>query len=486
MKLDSRFLLTAISMLLLLGSARSSGSPGDAGAQVVDAAAGTTLYVNGDIVTVNDRQPSVEAVAVRDGIILAAGSRAEVEAAAGSDAETRDLQGHALLPGFIDSHGHLTYVNVLQLSANLAPPPVGTARNIADLIALLQAHAEKYPQAPWITGFGYDDSLLAENRHPTRDELDKVSAELPVAITHVSGHLMACNSRCLELAGINADTPDPAGGIIRRRPGGQEPDGVLEETAMYTLRAVMPKADISVQVALLESTQRYYASHGITTAQEGAVDQEGLEVLQRAAEQQKLVLDVVSFPHQSIGLDEVKRYPPTKEYHNHYRVGGIKAHLDGSPQGKTAWLTRPYLHPPHGMPDDYLGYPTLTDEQLQVFVDYAFEDDVPLLAHANGDAAADQLINAVTAARKQFGRADRRTVMIHAQTARDDQIGRMVDEGVIPSYFASHTFFWGDWHRDSVFGEERASRISPLRSSTDKGLRYTLHNDPPVVPPDMR
>lgn len=449
------------------------------------AAPTTTVYVNGDIITVNDKQPSAEAVAVRDGTILAVGSRSVVESAAGDNVRFRDLEGRALLPGFIDSHGHITYVNQLQLSANLASPPVGTAKTIADVIALLRAHQQKFPEAPWIIGFGYDDSLLAENRHPTRDDLDKVSTELPVAITHVSGHLMACNSRCLELAGITAATGDPAGGVIRRRAGTREPDGVLEETAMYTLMGVMPTLDRAEQVALMAGTQRYYASYGITTVQDGAVTADGLAMLQAAADGGKLYLDVVSYPHQSMSLEGVKQYPPSPTYRSHYRIGGIKVHLDGSPQGKTAWLTRPYLHPPHGQPDDYVGYPTLTDEQLQAFVDYAFENDIQLLAHANGDAAADQMIKAVAAANRKFGRGDRRPVMIHAQTVREDQIDRMLEEGIVPSYFASHTFFWGDWHRDSVFGEERAARISPLRSSADKGLRYTIHNDTPVVPPDM-
>jgi predicted amidohydrolase YtcJ len=444
-----------------------------------------TIYTGGDIITVSDRRPEAEAVAVRDGRVVVVGTLAEVKAAAGAGATVRDLDGRALLPGFIDAHGHLTYVNNLQLSANIASPPVGSATTIDDVITLLKAHRAKMPQAPWIVGFGYDDSLLAEKRHPTRDDLDRVSTELPVAVTHVSGHLMSCNSRCLELAGIDAGTADPAGGVIRRRAGGTEPDGVLEETAMYLLMEVMPTADRALQVQLLEQTQRYYASYGLTTIQEGAVQREGLEVLQAAADAHKLYLDVVSFPHQTLSLEGVREFPPSSTYRNHYRVGGIKVHLDGSPQGKTAWLSKPYFHPPHGQPDDYAGYPTLTDEELQSFVDYAFEKEVPLLAHANGDAAADQMLNAVKVAGERFGPADRRPVMIHAQTVREDQLQLMVEEGVIPSYFVAHTFFWGDWHRDSVLGKERAARISPLRSSAGAGLRYTVHNDSPVVPPDM-
>ncbi len=444
----------------------------------------TTMYVNGHIITVNEQQPQAEALAVRDGKILAVGSRADVEAAAGDQVTERDLQGNTLLPGFIDAHGHITYTNSLQLSANLASPPVGPVENIAGLIDVLKAHAEKLPDAPWIVGFGYDDSLMAENRHPTREELDQVSLEQPVAITHVSGHLMSCNSKCLELSGITAQTPDPDGGIIRRQADG-EPDGVLEETAMYAPRKAMPALDVETQVQLMKKTQADYASFGLTTIQDGATMDESLQVLRTAAEQGLLYLDVVSFPYMSYGIDGLKKHPPSSEYDNHHRIGGMKLTLDGSPQGKTAWLTKPYFHPPHGQTEDYAGYPTLPDEQVQAFVNYSFSNNIPLLMHANGDAAADQMIRTVRAANEEFGKTDRRPVMIHAQTAREDQIDAMLNEGIVPSYFVAHTFYWGDWHRDSVFGEERAARISPLRSSVDKGLTFTIHNDTPVVPADM-
>lgn len=445
----------------------------------------TTVFVNAAVITVDNGQPTAQALAVRDGKILAVGSRAEVEAAAGSNIDLRDMQGKTLLPGFIDAHGHITYTNRLQLSANLAPPPVGSVASIPELVAAMKAHQSQYPEAPWIVGFGYDDSLMSERRHPTKQELDLVSTELPVAVTHVSGHLMSCNSKCLELAGVDADTQDPDGGLFRRMPGTSEPNGVVEETAMRALSDVIPSLDLAQQKALLEKTQAEYAAYGLTTVQDGAAFGETLEVLEQAAAENLLYLDVVSFPYMYYGVEGLKQHPPSAEYVNHYRVGGIKMTLDGSPQGKTAWLSKPYFHPPHGQGKDYAGYPTLQDEQVQPLVDYAISNNIPMLAHANGDAAADQMIRTVRAANKKYGKADRRPVMIHAQTVREDQIDAMLKEGIVPSYFVAHTFFWGDWHRDSVLGEQRASRISPLRSSTDKGLSYTIHNDTPVVPADM-
>ncbi len=444
----------------------------------------TTMFVNANVITVDDQRPTASTLAVRNGKILAVGSRAEVESVVGPNVDLRDMQGKTMLPGFIDAHGHITYTNRLQLSANLAPPPVGPVASITELIATMKAHQRDYPEAPWVVGFGYDDSLMAERRHPTKQELDQISTELPVAVTHVSGHLMSCNSKCLELAGVNADTQDPDGGLFRRLPNG-EPNGVAEETAMRLLNDVIPSPDLAQQKALLEKTQAEYAAYGVTTVQDGASYGQTLELLEQAAAEDLLYLDVVSFPYMVYGVDGLKQHPPSDQYSNHYRVGGIKLTLDGSPQGKTAWLSKPYHHPPHGQGKDYAGYATLQEQQVQALVDYAFSNNVPMLAHANGDAAADQMIRTVRAANKQFGKADRRPVMIHAQTVREDQIDDMLAEGIVPSYFVAHTFFWGDWHRDSVLGEQRASRISPLRSSNDKGLIHTIHNDTPVVPADM-
>jgi len=118
-------------------------------------------------------------------------------------------------------------------------------------------------------------------------------------------------------------------------------------------------------------------------------------------------------------------------------------------------------------------------------VEDCFRRGVQLFAHANGDAAAEQLIRAVAAAEAKLGRADRRPVMIHAQTVRDDQLDRMKELGIFPSFFSAHCFYWGDWHVSSVLGRERADRISPARSAADRGLRFSIHNDPPVVRPSM-
>lgn len=395
------------------------------------------------------------------------------------------LGKRALLPGFIDAHGHLTFQALTVDLANVAAPPVGPVSTMEQLQSTLREYiAEREPAAgaapPWIIGMGYDDSLLAEQRHPTTRDLDVVSTAHPIALMHVSGHLMAANSRALALAGITADSPDPQGGIIRRWPGTQAPNGVLEETATYPLRGFLAGSP-SAMVANLQKALALYASNGITTVQDGATAPASVELIRAAAAAEALSQDVVYYPVQQ-AITPVAEALTVGRYQGRAKAGGVKLILDGSPQGKTAYLSQPYAVPPDGRDADYRGYPTHPPAKVSAMVDYYLSAGIPILAHANGDAAAELLINAV--ADSEFER-DHRTVMIHAQTVRDDQLKRMVRLGINPSFFSTHTFFWGDWHRDSVLGLARAQRISPTRSAAALGLQFTVHNDAPIVPPDM-
>jgi len=451
----------------------------------VQAQQADVLFLGDNIITVDENIAKAEAVAIKGERIIFVGSRAD--AAKHQDAATRviELGEQALLPGFIDSHGHAgTQAKLLQF-ANLSPPPVGPVRNFDDLAETLRQHiAEKdIPPGQWVVGFGYDDSLLAEGRHPTRDELDAVSTEHPIFVAHVSGHLGVANSMALAQSGITAESEDPTGGVIRRREGTSEPDGVLEEHAMMQVYMGLPQPSLDESVDGLVAVQNYYASKGITTVQEGGAMAADLAVFQAAAAQQKLFLDLVAYSFWLADKAEMPEPGKFGEYQQRFKLGGIKLTLDGSPQGKTAYLSEPYAVPPPGQSADYRGYPIMPQETVDQAVKAVLGKGIPLLAHANGDAAAGMLIDAVTLAIEQLSVTDTRVVMIHAQTVRDDQLDRMVVLGMIPSFFPAHTFFWGDWHRESVLGPERADRISPTRSALDRGLPFTIHNDAPVTPP---
>ena len=408
----------------------------------------------------------------------------------GSHEDAKNIQGEhvdfgnqAVLPGFIDAHGHASYLAFATQVANIASPPVGKINNIQDLQTELKNFIQDSGLQPgeWLMGLGYDDSLLAEQRHPTKDDLDEVSTEHPIYLIHVSAHLGAANSLGLSLANINSKTQDPPGGKIRRYENSLEPNGVFEETAAYPLQQLAMSA-YKDPIGSVKKAMEIYARNGITTAQDGASSLETIGLMQAADAQSMINIDVISYPIGQNGLDENLNELNFGSYTGRVKVGGIKLILDGSPQGKTAYLTEPYYKPPHNESKSYKGYPLIPQTEVSEWVKKYADLNIPIMAHANGDAAADMLIKAVTDADIA---SDHRTVMIHAQTVREDQLDKMKELGIIPSYFSTHTFYWGDWHRDSVFGEERAMRISPTKSSLDRKMPFTVHNDAPVVPPDM-
>jgi len=444
------------------------------------------ILLSNHVVTLSSLKPAPArpmAVAIKGDRIAWMGPKEQIAQFTGDDTEVIDLGDQALLPGFVDAHGHLPFAALATTIANVASPPVGPVETIEDLQNTLRAYAAErdIPKGEWIVGMGYDDSLLAEQRHPNRDELDAVSIEHPIMLLHVSGHLTATNSRGLARAGYSSETPDPPGGHIRRRPGSAEPNGVLEETATYPLRGNLNAANKDPIGAVVAALQEY-ASHGITSTQDGASSAEAIALMRQVAEQGQLIMDVVAYPVGMGGIETVSSQYEWGEYDKGLKVGGVKLMLDGSPQGKTAYLSKPYHVPPHGKDGHYRGYPNIQQPRVDELVASYLDQRIPMLAHANGDAAAQMLIDAVAAADPEH---DHRTVMIHAQTLREDQITRMKGLAMVPSYFSAHTFYWGDWHRDSVLGEERGSRISPTASTQQRGMPFTVHNDAPVVPPDM-
>jgi predicted amidohydrolase YtcJ len=446
------------------------------------------IWTGGTFLTMDDAAMRVEAVAAKDGRIIGVGTLAEITALRGPETEVIDLGGRTMLPGFIDPHGHIVFGGVQALAANMLPAPDGPGNSIAALQATLRdwmaANADAVAKTNLILGFGYDNAQLAELRHPTRDDLDAVSTDIPIVLVHQSAHLAAMNSRALEKAGLTAESVDPPGGVIRRRAGSQEPDGVLEESAM-SANVVPLLGGIGADgfKELAKSGAALWARFGYTTAQEGRAIPALADIIRAVADEGGFKNDVAVYIDIEVDRDYILANRST-DYVGHMRVAGGKLSLDGAPQGFTAFRDKPYYDPVGTYPPGYVGYSAITAERTADQLDWAYANSVHLLTHANGEGASDMLIAAMRAAEAKHGKADRRPVLIHGQFQREDQADAYVALGVVPSLFPMHTFYWGDWHRDHTVGPVAADNISPTGWYRERGSIFTTHHDAPVARPD--
>ena len=442
----------------------------------------------GRVITMDDARPLAEALAVAGGAIIAVGTRDEVMALAGPATVVSELGEMVLIPGFVDAHGHVVGGGMQALSANLLAPPDGEVRDIPSLQATLRAwmaeNEEAIAAANLILGFGYEPAEMAEKRHPTRAELDAVSADVPVLVVHQSGHLCAVNSAALAAAGYGPDTPDPVGGVIRREADGVTPNGVLEEMAMGPVfAALLSGIGAEGGKAFVRAGVKLWARYGYTTAQEGRAVPSFFNLLQAVAAEGELPVDVVVYSD-VLADREFILANRSETYANRLRLAGAKLTIDGSPQGFTALRDRPYYDPVGDYPPGYKGYAAAPTEVFVEAVDWAYRNGVQILTHANGEGASDILIAVHRAAQAAHGREGRRDVLIHGQFLREDQVDAYKALGVIPSLFPMHTFYWGDWHREHTVGPERADDISPTGWLMARGMRFSTHHDAPVAFPD--
>ena len=446
------------------------------------------IYYDGTIITINDAQPQVEAVAVKDGKILAVGTKDELLKSKGDATILIDLEGRTMLPGFVDAHGHVMGGGLQALSANILAPPDGQVKDIPSLQQTLRDwiadNQKAVDKIKLVVGFGYDNAQLAELRHPVREDLDVVSKDLPIVLVHQSGHIISVNSKALEVGDITANTANPEGGVIQRRADGKEPNGVLEETAAFPLLIkLLGRVGPEGSATFIRAGAELWARFGYTTAQDGRTMPNAVKAMKEVAADGGLKIDVVSYPDVLVDRELIKR-EVSHTYKNRFRVAGAKLTIDGSPQGFTAWRDRPYYKPVGDYPPGYLGYPAATAEQVGKAIDWAFENDIQILTHANGEAASDQLIAYIAVATKKHSAGDRRPVLIHGQFLREDQVDSLKSLGIMPSLFPMHTFYWGDWHREHTVGPAFADNISPTGWCVARGMKFSTHHDAPVAFPN--
>lgn len=462
------------------------------------------IYTNARFLPMTGRNDTFEAMLVDDsGRIAFTGSLAETRDHAstlsGDKPHEIDCEGHCVMPGIIDPHSHFSGATQYFTAADLS-----SARDFADIIRLLTdfMHRRHWSDADIsqssnttvdndgiiVIGVGLDDNTLDERQMPDRTVLDQVSTMLPVVVNHVSGHNLACNTRMLQLVGIDTDTPDPTGGRYMRDTDGT-PDGrCVEPPAMSPIFTYIQAHQRLDMHTLLGDMQDLYASHGITTVQDGATTAHDAALFAQAADNGTFRIDLVSYP--MFGEDVAKIFHDlarfdTTDYHGGFRFGGRKLFMDGSPQARTAWLTEPYTPGPEG--DGYRGHATVDLDAAYQFALDAINEGHQLLCHCNGDAASDAYLDVYERALRASSnprKYELRPVMVHCQFARRDQYERMHDMGMIPSIFVAHTWYWGDAHITNM-GFERATEISRVHDALDLGLPFTFHTDSPVIEPNL-
>lgn len=447
------------------------------------------IYTGGDIVTIDDHNPSANALAVRAGRITAVGDGADLLTAhRGPGTQLIELDGATLLPGFLDPHSH--YINSLTVAnqVNVFAPPAGPGADVEAIVNSLRSFRDTHrtPPGEMIVAYGYDDTLMPGGRTLHKEDLDIDFPANPVLVGHVSMHGAVLNSAAMRMFGINEDTETPPGGVIVRKEGSNEPDGLVMETAFLPIFAAMPKPTPSQEIAWSKAGQLLYAAAGITTAHEGATHAADVELIYRAADGGAALIDVVAYPF-ILELDDVlQRHPAATfgSYRNRVKLGGVKVTLDGSPQGRTAYFTTPYLVDGPDGQHNWCGELGFSQDIVNGWFKQVYDLGLPLDIHANGDAAIDVALAAHEfAAAGDLGR-DRLTVMVHSQFVRRDQLQRYLEYRIIPSFFTPHTFYFGDAHV-RLRGKTQADFLSPMRAAIDLGLAPTNHTDFVVTPLDQ-
>jgi len=485
------FALISACLLTACEKPREAAAPQTAAPQAVQPPvdAADTIYTDGEIVTVNDAQPSAEALAVKGGKIVAVGTRADVEKAhKGESTVVVTLGGKALLPGFLDAHSH--YISSLTVAnqVNVYAPPSGPGTDPASIVAEIAKFrdAKQIPKGEVIQAYGYDDNVMPNGRLLNRDDLDKAFPDNPVMVGHVSMHGAVLNSAALKKWGISAKTKTPDGGVIVRKPGTQEPYGLIMETAFLPIYAALPQPTAAQELEWSKAGQLLYAQHGVTTAHDGATHLVDIELMKRAADGGVALIDVIAFPFVTELEGILKKFPKESwgTYQNRLKIGGVKITIDGSPQGKTAAFTTPYLTGGPSGEKKWLGELSFSEDLINRAVKSVYEMGVPMNLHANGDAAIDAFLRAHEKAAEGDVGKDRNVTVIHSQFVRKDQLDKYVAYKIRPSFYTLHTYYFAEAHIANR-GREQAMYISPMRDAIDKGLAPTNHTDFVVAPLDQ-
>jgi len=440
--------------------------------------ADVVLY-NGKVVTVDERESVAEAVAVKSEKLLAVGSNEEVTPLIGAETKAIDLKGKTVIPGFIESHCHMSSGEGLQRALGIIDGShEAGVRSLADILAKIAEQAKSKPKGEWIHVHKEDESKLAEKRHPNRWDLDKVAPHHPVMVTTVGGHFAVVNSKAFEVASVTKDTPDPMGGRFEKDPTTGALTGWIHESAIEVLQPVEGGREPNLEEAMegIRWMAEQYVASGLVYAYDmvtqGIITRAYQELLSRGQLPLRIALEIYHelMPH-LVQLGIIQGFGNAM-----LKIGGIKIFADGAISARTAAVAEPYLDRP-----DYCGELAITREELHRIIMEGYPRGYRFCVHANGERAINMVLDTIEEAQEKYPRQDPRNRIIHCTVVTQEIIGRIRRLGILPTIFGPYAYYHGDKILPA-FGVERLERMFAARSFIDAGIKVAAHSDHPASP----
>ena len=415
-----------------------------------------------------------EALAVKDGKVMAAGAIREIEALIGPETAVLDLRGRLAMPSFYDAHMHLMSLGRAAQHIDLR---MSVIKTLDDILGRVAHRVATTPPGEWVQGRGYDHTGLPEGRHPLRHELDQVAPDNPVWLGRCCGHMGVANSAALKLAGIDRDTPQPDGGVIEKVNG--EPTGLLQERAQVLVKSGIPTPSLEELVSAVQSAGERCLSYGITSVMDACVGAHGgwrdVEAYEKAAATGRLPVRMymgIAGGPDGIAEEAFAKGRITGMGDDRLKVGPIKFFTDSSAGGCTAAMRKSYTNGADGVL-------ILADRDLDEMVAHYHDRGYQIAIHAIGDAAIDQTIQALDRTLKTLPRENHRHRIEHCGWIDDDNIARMIELGLTPAPQPIFMRDFGDSYLD-VLGEERSAGAYPMAHWQRAGLKPAMSSDTPV------
>ena len=429
-----------------------------------------TIVRNANVITVDSRRPRAQALAMRGGRFVAVGRNEDVDALKGPGTAVLDLEGATVVPGFIDAHIHVLSSGMRHIMA--ADCALGSVAQVQDA---LRERARQTPAGEWVQGFKYDDTKTAEARFLTRDDLDPVTNDHPVFVSHRAGHVYSLNTRGLEAAGLHAETPDPPGGMLGRDPATGALTGILYSRAAELVQHLLPRVTPEVRYEGLGLITSMFVQAGLTSVHDAMVTSDQFSTYQEAWAKDDLPLRIYALMHRDHFAALRDAGVRTGFGDDRLRVGGIKLVADGAIATRTAHLSQPYIGS-----DDDCGILAMSPPEMEEWAMAVHRAGFQVCVHANGDVTIDMVLTAYEKAQAAFPREGIRHRLEHCTVVNPDLLRRMKALGCVATPFCTYVYYHGE--KLPFYGEERASWMFAQRSFLDAGIISTGATDYPPGP----